>query len=129
MNRFLWLGAIVAEQSEGGRISGRSELGLRLAQLQPRDGGRSYRLSTTAARERARGTKGRDAKTVGATTAVGAVLGAVIDGKDGAVKGGVIGAASGGAIVLGTRGESVRLPAGTALTFELTEPLRLPALD
>jgi hypothetical protein len=58
----------------------------------------------------------------------GAVIGGIIGGGSGAAKGAAIGGGAGAGAVLATRGDEVRLPAGTVLSVKLTTPLtvRIP---
>jgi len=55
--------------------------------------------------------------------AVGAVVGAAIDGKKGAAIGAGVGAGAGTAVVLSTAGDEVRLPRGSTLLVRLSAPL------
>jgi hypothetical protein len=61
-----------------------------------------------------------DEKKAGLGAIVGGILGAVIDGKQGALIGAVLG---GGGAVVATKGEEVRLPAGSVLRLRLDEPV------
>jgi hypothetical protein len=71
------------------------------------------------------GTNERTAKYVGGGAVIGTLLGAIAGGG----KGAAIGAAAGGAAGAGaqtlTRGNDVRVPAESVLTFRLDEPLRM----
>lgn len=89
--------------------------------------GRSYDVETASVVEQGKqgiGTNKRTAKFGGGGAALGAIIGAIAGGG----KGAAIGAATGGAAGVGTqvftRG-SVKVPAETILTFQLTSPLRL----
>jgi type IV secretion system protein VirB10 len=63
--------------------------------------------------------KGHDAKTVGTTTAEGALIGVIADRGTGAAIGGGIGAAAGAAAVLFTRGKDLVLEPGTTIEIVL----------
>jgi hypothetical protein len=63
--------------------------------------------------------KGQDAKTVGTTTAEGALIGVIADRGTGAAIGGGIGAAAGAAAVLFTRGKDLVLEPGTTIEIVL----------
>ena len=67
--------------------------------------------------------KGHDAKTVGTTTAQGALIGVIADRGRGAAIGGGIGAAAGTAAVLLTRGKDLVLDPGTTIEVVLDRPL------
>ena len=68
---------------------------------------------------------GRDVATIGTTTALGAIIGAVAGGGTGAAIGAGVGATAGGAVVLSTRGNPTILYAETLLTFRLDAPLQI----
>jgi hypothetical protein len=57
------------------------------------------------------------------------VIGVIVGVGSGASKGAAIGGGAGTGAVLATRGDEVRLPAGTPLSVKLTAPLtvRVPA--
>ena len=57
------------------------------------------------------------------------MLGAIIGGGKGAAIGTAVGGGAGTAVVMSTRGEEVRLPAGTSLTVRLTQPLTVRVLE
>jgi hypothetical protein len=67
--------------------------------------------------------KGEDAKTVGTTTAEGALIGVIADRGKGAAIGGAAGAAVGTAAVLLTRGHDLVLEPGTTIEVVLDRPL------
>lgn len=87
--------------------------------------------STVADKEgtiKANGQKGKDAATIGTTTAGGAAVGGLATGTlKGAGIGGGIGAGVGLIKVLATRGQEVRLPTGTSLEMVLQCPLTVDA--
>jgi hypothetical protein len=90
-------------------------------------GGHSYNVETASLTEKGRAGIGGNKRTAeygGGGAALGAIIGAIAGGG----KGAAIGAATGGAAGVGTqvftRG-SVKLPAESLLTFQLTAPLRL----
>ena len=92
---------LVADSNPGGRIKGRSHLGLRLVSIQVAGGNRS--VLTTVAWRQARGTKKRDAIRIGAFTGGGATIGAMAAGGVGAAIGAGAGAGTGAVVVLATR--------------------------
>src|SRR5690606_36298503 len=71
------------------------------------------------------GANRRTAEAVGGGAALGAVLGAVLGGGKGAAAGAAIGAAGGATAQVLTRGDEVRVPAETILTFRSDQPLQL----
>ena len=88
----------------------------------PGEGGREDISTGTISRE-ARATKKKDATKIGVGAGAGAVIGGLLGGGDGAAKGAAIGGGAGTAAVLATRGEEVRIPAGTSVAARLTAPL------
>lgn len=75
----------------------------------------------------AEGQKGQDAATVAGTTGTGAVVGALSHGAKGAGIGSGIGAAAGLATVLLTRGNDIRLEAGSTVEMFFNRALALDA--
>ena len=65
----------------------------------------------------------KDAITIGAPAAGGAVIGGIIGGKKGAAIGTAVGGGGGTAAVLTTRGKEVHMGRGSVVTVRLTEPL------
>jgi hypothetical protein len=115
----------VVDASTGG-VAGTSEVELALSSITV--GGRTYTVQTDAVEERGQqglGANERTARNVGGGAALGAVIGAIAGGGSGAAAGAAIGAAGGAAAQVLTRGEAVRVPAETVLTFRLDQPIRL----
>ena len=71
------------------------------------------------------GTNRRTAEMVGGGAAIGALIGAVAGGGSGAAVGAAVGAAGGAAAQVLTRGDTVRVPAETVMTFRLDQPWQL----
>jgi hypothetical protein len=115
------LSGIVTAAQRSGKVKGRAQLAIRFDTVTI--GGEQYDLRTRVISREARGTKARDAKTIGIPAAGGAVVGGIIGGKKGAAIGGAAGGGAGTAVVLSTRGEEVRLPAGTSIEARLADPL------
>jgi hypothetical protein len=70
------------------------------------------------------GANKRTAKYVGGGAILGAIVGAIAGGGKGAAIGASAGVAAGAGAQVLTRGGSVKVPAESLLTFQLTEPLR-----
>jgi hypothetical protein len=62
---------------------------------------------------------------VGGTTALGAIIGALGGGGKGAAIGAASGAAVGGAAEVLTKGQRVKIPSETRLSFTLQQPANL----
>lgn len=69
--------------------------------------------------------KGKDAATIAGTGATGAIIGAAAEGGKGAGIGAAAGGLTGLAITMLTRGNEVKLPAGTTVEMVLQQPLVL----
>lgn len=113
----------LVEDKESGKFAGRTVLTLGLQQVQVN--GRMIDV-TTGDVSQASGSRGaRTAKVVGGTTAVGAIIGAIAGGGSGAAIGAASGAAVGGAAQVMTKGQHVKIPSETRLTFTLQQPANL----
>jgi hypothetical protein len=115
----------VLDASTGGAV-GSSELTLALSSIST--GGRTYVVETDVAEREGQeglGANERTARNVGGGAALGAIIGAIAGGGSGAATGAAIGAAAGGTAQVLTRGDAVRVPAESVLTFRLEQPIRL----
>lgn len=116
------LGHVTSAQRSA-KVKGRASVALRFNSVDlPGDGGRGSIESGTITRV-ATSTKKKDAAKIGIGAGAGAVIGGIIGGGSGAAKGAAIGGGAGTGAVLATRGDEVRLPAGTLLSVKLTAPL------
>jgi hypothetical protein len=80
-------------------------------------------------REEGIGANKRTATHVGGGAAIGAIIGAIAGGGKGAAIGAGVGAAGGAGVQVLTRGDKVKVPAESLLTYSLTEPLRAGVPD
>ena len=113
----------VVDVARAGKVKGRARLSLRFTDIVVDD----ERVGIQAAsitREAAATTK-KDAKKVAIPAAGGAIIGAIAGGGQGAAIGAAVGGGAGTAVVMSTRGDEVRVPAGTSLTIRLTEPVTI----
>lgn len=113
----------LVEVKESGRVKGRARMTLTLREI--RLGGESYEISTNNLTIEADGSKGSDAKKIGAGAGLGALLGVITGGGGGAALGSVIGAGGGTAGVLLTKGKHVTFNPEHLFVFRLEEDLRL----
>jgi hypothetical protein len=115
----------VVDASSGGAVGTRTiELAIRSVTLN----GRKYTIQTAGREEQGPGglgTNRRTAEMVGGGAALGALIGAIAGGGKGAAVGAAVGAAGGAATQVLTRGDEVRIPAETVMTFRLSQPWRL----
>lgn len=107
------------------KVKGLASVGVRFHTVDlPGDGSR-HEISTATITREAKPTKKKDATKIGIGAGAGAVIGGIVGGGSGAAKGAAIGGGAGTAAVLATRGDEVRLPAGTPLSVKLTAPLTI----
>jgi len=107
-----------------GKIKGEGELSLALNSITIH--GKSYSIKTGALDSTVKGKGKRTAATTGGGAAGGALIGGIAGGGKGAGIGALVGAGAGlvgGAL---TGNKQVEIPAESALSFTLTEPLTLP---
>jgi hypothetical protein len=116
------LKGVVTEARRSGKVRGRAAVAFRFETLTV-SGDQPHRVRTQLVAHEAKGTQRKDALTIGAPAAGGAILGGILGGKKGALIGGAVGGGAGTAYVLGTPGKEVRLPPGTAVTVKLLEPV------
>lgn len=102
----------VLSSSQARRALGQSTLDLRLTQIVT--GGAPVPVMTTGYQQAGE----RAIKDAARGAAAGAAIGAIADGSDGAGKGAAIGATAGAL----KKGESITIPPGTLIEFNLTQP-------
>ena len=115
----------VVDVSDGGRLGTKSmELAIKSVTVN----GRLYPVSTIAVTEKGEEGLGRNRRTaemVGGGAVLGTVIGAIAGGGSGAAIGAAVGAAGGAAAQVLTRGEEIRVPAETVITFRLDQSIQL----
>lgn len=110
----------VLEANRSGRVKGLASVAFRFNRLVVR--GETHEIHTARITREAKADRKDDVK----KGAIGAGVGAVVGGIVGGGKGAAIGAGAGGTgAVLATRGDEVRLPAGTTVSTTLQEPLTI----
>jgi len=115
--------AKLVEDQQSGKFAGKTILTLVLQQVMIN--GRMYDISTGDVSQ-ASGSRGaRTGKVVGGTTAAGAIIGALAGGGKGAAIGAASGAGVGAAAQVMTKGQRVKIPSETRLTFTLQQPVQL----
>jgi len=113
----------LVDSKESGKIAGRTELALALMAV--RVNGQMVDINTQTVKEESSSRAGRSAKTIGGGAVAGAVLGGILGGGKGAAIGMGAGGAAGAGVELATKGQRVRVPSETRLTFVLDNPVRL----
>ena len=104
----------------GGKVNGRASVALRFSTIAVAGRNEPYPIAAHASWV-APTTKGKDAAKIAVPAAGGAIIGAIIGGKEGAAIGAAIGGGGGTAVVLSTRGPQIRLPRGTVLSLPLDQ--------
>ena len=113
----------LSEVEGSGRVSGRAKMSLTLTEL--RVGQDEYSIRTNVLSFEAEGSKGRDAKVVGGTTGLGAVIGAIAGGKKGAAIGAVVGAGAGAGTVMATKGKELEFEPEHRFSFKLENDVEM----
>ena len=116
-------GRVVTAKAKG-KIKGEGELSLTLSSISVGD--HTYEIQTTAVSSTQKGKGKRTAATTGGGAAGGALIGGLAGGGKGAGIGALVGAGAGfiGGAVTGNK--QIEIPAESALSFTLAEPLTLP---
>ena len=113
----------LVDDVQSGKIEGRTVLTLDIVSL--RVNGRDVDVDTTAIKEQSGSRTARSGKVIGGTAALGAIIGAIAGGGKGAAIGAGAGAGAGTVAQVATKGQRVRIPSETRLTFTLQQPVRL----
>jgi len=114
---------LVAEQ-ESGKLTGKAGLTLQLVSIIVDRKTVPVESSDVSEYSGSRGA--RTAKSAAAVGAVGAIIGAIAGGGQGAAIGAGAGAAAGAGAQTVMKGQRVRIPSETILTFTTTKPVQLP---
>jgi hypothetical protein len=113
----------LVDDQQSGKISGRTVLTLAATSININ--GRPVDV-TTGDVQQASGSRGsRSAKVIGGATALGAIIGAAAGGGRGAAIGAGSGAAIGTGAEVATKGQRVKIPSETRLTFTLSNDLTI----
>jgi hypothetical protein len=114
--------AKLVEDQQSGKFEGKTILTLALTDITING---QMIDTTTGDVSKASSSRGaRTAKVVGGTTALGAIIGALAGGGRGAAIGAASGAAVGGGAEILTKGQQIKIPSETRLTFTLQQPIQ-----
>ena len=113
----------LVDAKDSGKLTGRAELTLDL--LQVRVNGQMVDVNTQTISRESDSRGQRTAKVAGGTAAVGAIIGAIAGGGKGAAIGAAAGGAAGAGAEIVTKGQRVKIPSETRLTFVLDTPVRI----
>jgi len=112
----------LVEDKQSGKFEGRTVLTLELTDITIN--GQMVDTTTGDVSQASSSRGARTAKVVGGTTALGAIIGALAGGGRGAAIGAASGAAVGGGAEILTKGQQVKIPSETRLTFALQQPIQ-----
>jgi hypothetical protein len=114
----------LVEEKESGKVTGRAQLTVQLTSIDLN--GKTVAVNSSDVSE-ASGSRGeRTAKSAAAVGAIGAVIGAIAGGGKGAAIGAASGAAAGAGAQVFMKGQRVKIPSETLLTFTTQGPVTLP---
>jgi len=113
----------LVDAKESGKFEGRTSLTLDLMSVMIN--GRMVDINTETVTEESSARGKRSAKVVGGTAALGTIIGAIAGGGKGAAIGLGAGAATGAGAEIVTKGQRVKIPSETRLTFVLDSAVRL----
>jgi hypothetical protein len=113
----------LVDAKDSGRLAGRSTLTLDLMSVKVQN--RMVDVNTQTVTEESSSRGARTAKVAGGTAALGTIIGAIAGGGKGAAIGLGAGAAAGAGVQILTKGQRVRIPSETRLTFVLENAVRL----
>lgn len=117
---------VIKSASSGGRIRGASDLVVDLKSVSV--DGQQYAVDTSDFRKEGSAGVGANKRTgeyVGGGAALGAIIGAIAGHGKGAAIGAASGAGAGAVTQVLTKGNSIKIPAETLMTFKLEQPLRI----
>jgi len=115
---------MLVDDQESGRLTGRTTLTLDLMSVKVK--GQEVDVNTQTVTEQSSSRGARTAKMAGGGAVLGGIIGAAAGGGKGAAIGLGSGAAAGAGVEALTKGQRVRVPSETRLTFVLDNPVRLP---
>jgi hypothetical protein len=111
------------DDKQSGKLTGRTELTLDVVSITV--AGRTIGVATADVTQQSDSRTGQTARRAGALAAAGAVLGGIVGGGRGAAAGAAAGGATGAGIQIMTKGQRVRIPSETRLSFTLQQALPL----
>jgi hypothetical protein len=105
----------LAAEKDSGKLSGKTELTLQLVSVTVN--GRPYLINSTNYVQASKSRTGRTVKSAAAVGAIGAIIGGIAGGGKGAAIGAGAGAAAGAGSQVFMKGQRVKIPSETELTF------------
>lgn len=117
----------IVDVKSAGKFAGKSELVLQLDRITV--GSKSYSIQTDQYRRAGNSRSTNTAEKVGAGAAIGAIIGGIAGGGKGAGIGAAAGGGLGGGVQAASKGQQVKLPAETVLSFTLQSPLTVTQVN
>jgi hypothetical protein len=117
----------IVDVKSAGKFKGQSQLVLQLDSISV--SGRSYGLDTSPYERQASSRTKNTAEKVGAGAVIGAIIGGIAGGGKGAGIGAAAGGGVGGGVQAAGKGQQIRLPSETVLSFSLRSPLTVTLAD
>jgi len=111
----------VVDVHSAGKFAGKSMLSLQLDRIQV--GAKYYNITTNQYSRQGNNRTTNTVEKVGAGSVIGAIIGGLAGGGKGAGIGAAAGGGIGGGVQAATKGQQIKLPTETVLTFELQSPL------
>jgi hypothetical protein len=113
----------IVEEKDSGKFTGRTELTVQLVSVMVNT--EQVPVTTSSVSEVSGSRGARTAKSAAAVGAVGAIIGAIAGGGKGAAVGAAAGGAAGAGAQVFMKGQRVRIPSETILSFTTSSPIRL----
>jgi hypothetical protein len=113
----------LASVKSAGKFAGQSEVVLQLDSLAA--GGKTYSLQTDQYKKTGSSRGKNTAEKVGGGAILGGIIGAIAGGGKGAAIGSAAGAGVGGGVQAATKGQQIKLPSETVLSFTLQAPIEV----
>jgi hypothetical protein len=113
----------LVDDKESGKLAGKTILTLSLVSV--RVNGRMVDVNTQNFSQASSSRTGKTAKMAGGGAALGAIIGGLAGGGKGAAIGAGAGAGAGAGVQVLTKGQQVKIPSETRLTFVLDAPVKL----
>ncbi len=114
----------LTEEKESGKLTGKAELTIQLVSMTVN--GKSVAINTSSVSEYSGSRTAGTAKRAASVCAVGAIIGAISGGGKGAAIGAGAGAAAGAGSGVFMKGQRVKIPSETVLTFTTQQAVKLP---
>jgi hypothetical protein len=113
----------LVEEQQSGKIEGRTVLTMALVSITVN--GQAIPVASSDVRTESSSRGARSAGVIGGGTALGAIIGGLAGGGKGAAIGAASGATLGTGVEVLSKGQTVRIPSETRLTFRLQTPMQL----